>query len=221
MSEPPADGDADNYHPNLATHAERSANSLIQPSRKLSKLSDAQKASQLLRRTANQDEHKRLIEDLDVLLLRHSQEQEELAEKYCLKPEYLKKLKGTSKHYKAKRVVNIENAKIHMKSVEVNAGNWYSIFSTGLLSSWWPDREVGDRLRIAEIRQLVKDDPDFQDLSKAQETELREELLASRDLKRLGARPSNRSAAQDYRRQLKQLNNEVCKTVVVILILTC
>ena len=78
-------------------------------------------------------------------------------------------------------------------------------------------REVGDRLRIAEIRQLVKDDPDFQDLSKAQETELREELLASRDLKRLGARPSNRSAAQDYRRQLKQLNNEVCKTVIVIL----
>ena len=67
----------------------------------------------------------------------------------------------------------------------------------------------------------MKDDPNFKDLSKAQETELQEELLASRDLKRLGARPSNRSAAQDYRRQLKQLNNEVCKTVVVILILTC
>lgn len=62
----------------------------------------------------------------------------------------------------------------------------------------------------------MKDDPDFQNLTKAQETEMREELLASRDLKRLGARPSNRSAAQDYRRQLEQLNNEVCKTVVVI-----
>lgn len=123
MSEPPANGDADNYHPDLATHAERSSDSLIQPSRKLSKLSDAQKASQLLRRTVNQDEHKRLIEDFDILLLRHSQEQEELAEKYCLKPEYLEKLKGTSKHYKAKRVVNIENAKVHMKSVEVNAGD--------------------------------------------------------------------------------------------------
>src|ERR1700678_318972 len=123
MSELPADGDTDNYHPNLATHAECFANSLIRPSRKLSKLSDAQKASQLLHCMVNQDEHKRPIEDFDVLLLRHSQEQEELTEKYCLKPEYLKKLKGTSKHYKAKRVVNIENVKIHMKSVEVNAGN--------------------------------------------------------------------------------------------------
>lgn len=60
---------------------------------------------------------------------------------------------------------------------------------------------------------MVKDDPNLQDLSKAQETELREELLSARDLKRLGARPSNRSAAQDYRRQVEQLNNEASKTV--------
>jgi hypothetical protein len=58
----------------------------------------------------------------------------------------------------------------------------------------------------------VKDDPKFQDLSKAQETELRDELLSARELKRLGARPSNRSAAQDYRRRLEHLNDEVSKT---------
>ena len=115
----------DSYHPNLATHAERSGNPIIQPSRKLSKLSDAQKASQHLRRKVNQEEHQRLIEDFDILLLRHSQEQEELAEKYSIKPEYLEKLKGTSKHYQAKREVNIENAKIHMKSIEMNAGIQY------------------------------------------------------------------------------------------------
>jgi hypothetical protein len=85
-------------------------------------LSDAQKASQQLRRKVDQEEHKRLIEDFDALLQRHSQEQEELAEKYNIKPEYLEKLKDTSKHYKAKREVNIENAKIHVKSIEVNAG---------------------------------------------------------------------------------------------------
>lgn len=116
--------DADTYRPNLATHAERTSSSsqVIQPSRKLSKLSDAQKASLNLRRKVNQDDHKRLIEDFDALLQRHSQEQDDLAEKYDLKPEYLEKLKGTSKHYKAKREVNIENAKIHMKSIEVNTG---------------------------------------------------------------------------------------------------
>jgi hypothetical protein len=59
----------------------------------------------------------------------------------------------------------------------------------------------------------MKDDPNFQDLSKAQETELRDELLLAREQRRLGARPSNRSAAQDYRCQVEQLNNEVSKTV--------
>ena len=119
----PASGNGeDDYHPNLATHAERIANSDVQPSRKLSKLSDAQKASQLLRRKVNQDDHKWLIEDFDILLQRHAQEQDELAEKHNVKRDYLEKLKGTSKHYRAKREINIENAKIHMKSIEVNAG---------------------------------------------------------------------------------------------------
>jgi hypothetical protein len=60
---------------------------------------------------------------------------------------------------------------------------------------------------------MVKDDPNLQDLSKVQEMELRDELLSARELKRLGARPSNRSAVQDYHRQVEQLNNEACKMV--------
>lgn len=112
----------DNYHPSIATHAERTTNTAIQTSRTLSKLSDAQKASQHLRRKVYQEDHQRLIEDFDTLLQRHSQEQKELAEKHNVKQEYLEKLKGSSKHYKAKREVNIENAKIHAKSIEVNAG---------------------------------------------------------------------------------------------------
>jgi hypothetical protein len=35
-----------------------------------------------------------------------------------------------------------------------------------------PDRDFGDRLRMNDIRQLVKDDPDLQNLSKAEEEEL-------------------------------------------------
>jgi ribonuclease D len=131
----PVEHEANTYHPNLATHAERNANSYVQPSRKLSKLSDSQKASQQLRRKVDQEEHKRLIEDFDTLLQRHSQE-EELAEKYNVKPEYLEKLKGTSKHYKAKREVNIENAKIHTKSIEVNTGmilNLLLVYWTALI----------------------------------------------------------------------------------------
>jgi len=114
--------DTETYHPCLATHAERNPDSFVQPVRKITKLSDAQKASLQLRRKAEQEEHQRLIEAFDTLLQRHSQEQEELAKEFCIKPEYLDKLKGTSKHYKTKRSVNIENAKIHKKSIEVNQG---------------------------------------------------------------------------------------------------
>lgn len=78
-----------------------------------------------------------------------------------------------------------------------------------------PDRAVGDRLRINDLRQLVKDDPDFQNLSKAQETELREELMASREEKKRGARPTNRSVAQDYHRHLEQFNDEVSKSISI------
>jgi len=83
-------------------------------------------------------------------------------------------------------------------------------------------RDIGDRLRIKELRQLVKDDPDLQDLSNAQEQELREELLTSRDQRRLGARPTNRSAAQDYRRHMVQMNDDVSKMPSsCFLVLTC
>lgn len=110
------------YHPSLATHAERNSDLFVQPIRKNAKVSDAQKASRLLRRKVEQEEHQQLIEAFDALLQRHSQEQEELATKFSVKPEYLEKLKGTSKHFKVKRSVNIENAKIHKKSVEINEG---------------------------------------------------------------------------------------------------
>jgi hypothetical protein len=57
----------------------------------------------------------------------------------------------------------------------------------------------------------VKDDPNLQNLSKADEKELQDELLASREEKRMEARPSNRSAAQDYRRHISQINDDVSK----------
>ena len=208
----PGPVDSGTYHPSLATHAARNSNFFVQPIRKITKLSDAQKASRLLRQKVEQEEHHQLIEEFDALLLRHSQEQEELALKFSVKTEYLDKLKGTSKHFKVKRSVNIENAKIHKKSIEMNEGTLITSYF-GFLSFLNKGREIGDRLRINELRLLVKDDPKLQNLSKAEEKELQEELLASREEKRLGARPSNRSAAQDYRRHIAQINDDVSKTV--------
>lgn len=71
------------------------------------------------------------------------------------------------------------------------------------------ERSVGDRVKLPELRQMVRDDPALQDLSKEEEEELRMEVIAVREQRKLGARPTNQSASQDYRRQLESLNDQV------------
>ena len=81
-------------------------------------------------------------------------------------------------------------------------------FCVGLIL-FTTDRSVGDRVKLAELCQMVKEDPAMQDLSKEEEDELREEVVAVREQKKLGACPTNQSAAQDYRSQLEALNDQV------------
>jgi hypothetical protein len=71
------------------------------------------------------------------------------------------------------------------------------------------DLSLGYHVKLSELRQMVRDDPLLQDLSKEEEEELRMEVIAAREQKKLGARPTNQSAAQDYRRQLESLNDQV------------
>ena len=62
---------------------------------------------------------------------------------------------------------------------------------------------------MPEIRELLKEDPTYDNLTKEQEEEMKNELLAHRDLKKKGARTTNKSAAQDYRNVCGSLNDEV------------
>jgi vacuolar-type H+-ATPase subunit H len=104
-----------------ASHAERNPDGITQTSRTLKKLTDAQKATRKIRQETERRAQELLSKDLDGLLTRHHEELEELAEQHGKKVEAIDKLMTTG-HYKHKRSVNIENAKIHMKSQEVNAG---------------------------------------------------------------------------------------------------
>jgi len=70
------------------------------------------------------------------------------------------------------------------------------------------DHEVGDRVKVAELRQLVRDDPSYQNLTTEEENKMKQDTLEFRELRKVGARPTNKSAAQDYRAQLTQMNNE-------------
>ena len=71
------------------------------------------------------------------------------------------------------------------------------------------DHEVGERIKVAELRLLIRDDPAYQNLTMEEENKMKQDTLEFRELKKVGARPTNKSAAQDYRAQLTQMNNEV------------
>ena len=79
-----------------------------------------------------------------------------------------------------------------------------------LISCSFPtDRSLSYHVKLPELRQMVKEDPAMQDLSKEEENELREEVIAVREQKMFGARPTNHAASQDYRCQLESLNDQV------------
>lgn len=75
--------------------------------------------------------------------------------------------------------------------------------------SFHTDRSVGDRVKLPELRQMVTEDPAMQDLSKEQENELREKVIAVREQKMFDVHPTNHAASQDYRCQLEALNDQV------------
>jgi hypothetical protein len=72
------------------------------------------------------------------------------------------------------------------------------------------DLSLGERIKLPELRQLIDNDPAYQNLTTEEEDQLKQEVLNHREKKKVGARPTNKSAAQDYRAQVTQMNNEVC-----------
>ena len=106
---------------NGATHAEQNPDGPTQPTRSLTKLTDVQKVTRKIRQETERHAQDLLSKELDQLLSDQRKELEDLAGQHGKKLEAIRKLISTSSHYKHKRSVNIENAKIHMKSQEINA----------------------------------------------------------------------------------------------------
>lgn len=91
--------------------------------------SDAQKATADLRRLAEREKQELLATDLSEIIERQREEMEDLANKHATTVEHIEKLINHTPHYRRKvRSINIENAKIHAKGEEVNAGKlWYPL----------------------------------------------------------------------------------------------
>lgn len=71
------------------------------------------------------------------------------------------------------------------------------------------DLPLGERKKLPEIRQLMIEDPSYQDISPEEEAVLKEAVLAARDLNKLGACTTNKSAAMDYHAVLEEINDMV------------
>ena len=85
------------------------------------------------------------------------------------------------------------------------------LFFTRVLVNLWVnlDLALGEKKKMAEIRDLIKEDSTYDNLTKEQEEEMKNELMSFRNLKKKGARTTNKSSAQDYRSVCGNLNDEV------------
>jgi hypothetical protein len=109
--------------PSIATHAERNPQMTIQKARFHPTQSDPQKSTANLRRLADLEKHDLLATELGEFMERQRIEMEDLASRHATTVEHLNKLLNYTPHYLRKvRGINIENAKIHAKGEEVNAG---------------------------------------------------------------------------------------------------
>ena len=70
------------------------------------------------------------------------------------------------------------------------------------------DLELGNKIKGAELRQMIEDDPAYQNLTMEEEDQMKMDVLELRERKKISARPTNKSAAQDYRAQMVQMNTE-------------
>ena len=85
-----------------------------------------------------------------------------------------------------------------------------------MLTALFKDLGLGERIKVKELRQLVCDDPAYQNLTMEEEDKMKQDVLELREQKKVGARPTNKSAAQDYRAQITQMNNEVHCSLILL-----
>jgi hypothetical protein len=195
------------------THAERHPALPRQEVRVLTKktLTETQKSTRALRLISDQEKNALLTTDLEVLLITQHEELVALAKKHAVKVEYLQNLVKQSSHFKKKRGVTLQNALLHHKAMEINTGIMMSLIHYEGTDYFMIilDLKLGDKKNVAEIRDLIKEDSTYDTLTKEQEEEMKNELLSFRELKKKGARTTNKSSAQDYRSVCTNMNDEV------------
>ncbi|KAH7923676.1 hypothetical protein BV22DRAFT_1014944 [Leucogyrophana mollusca] len=133
------------------------------------------------------------------LLEYEAEKVEEIANSHDMLPEKVRKFFTGYKHFVPTRKAQLSNALLHAKAEEVNK-----------------DRPVGAKYTVRELRELVKNDPDMQDLDSDQEQQYIDELVDHRKLQNHGMRANNAAAARDMKSTMlnifKELDNLALRT---------
>lgn len=110
--------------PKATTWAERNPQKKVQAVRTRRKQTDAEKASNKIRRQLKNDETNARTADLEQYKQECEEKLEQIAQKYSCKTGRLNNLLNTSSAFKKSRGLNLRNALVHRKAHEENAGQW-------------------------------------------------------------------------------------------------
>ncbi|KAG2090114.1 uncharacterized protein F5147DRAFT_780422 [Suillus discolor] len=142
-------------------------------------LNPAQKARQ------RKESEEALHSSIRQLLAEQAQRMNEIALEHGVSVEKVKKLMGGTKHYTASRSAQLENALMHAKAEEVNK-----------------DLPWGAKYTPGEIRQMVKDNRNMQNLTEEEKKELVDKLSEHRALRNMSVRATNMVAMRDVQSTL-------------------
>ncbi|KII92058.1 hypothetical protein PLICRDRAFT_154292 [Plicaturopsis crispa FD-325 SS-3] len=178
---------------NNSTHAARNpARPVIPPRTKRKPVTEAHKASQKIATAAARLKRKELDADIKVYLEDQALKISALAAKHHVEDAQVLQKVGMATHYKTTRAVSLSNAITHAKAKAINS-----------------QLPVGEKKKLAELKQLASQDNAMQNLSEDDKARLIAELVEYRKLKTTGARSSNQAAAKDFLGTADRVNGEL------------
>lgn len=112
----------------LSSHAGRNPSMPVIPPTHSYKKAKVDKLTKATKQKARAEEHKALTEAIADFMMRRDNKIEELAVSHHRTKKYIEDLVNSETHYKKTRELSIHNAKIHWKSMELNASEPPFIF---------------------------------------------------------------------------------------------
>ncbi|KAG1894803.1 uncharacterized protein F5891DRAFT_1151914 [Suillus fuscotomentosus] len=165
---------------------------VIRPRTPPPRLTDAQKASRKIKRDQKREATKSLHDGISEYLDEQRVKIEVLARTHNVTPKHINDIISVHTNYHNSRKPRLINALIHAKAKELNA-----------------DKPAGSHYTLAELREMVTNDPQMNKLTEEEKASYIEALNEHRDKKALGVCANNSAAARDVVATTERLVKEL------------